>query len=410
MFFVDRNRSKVQECIFVTHIKNIPQMFEHHSYLSFMTDIIHRIILLQKESSSMGNQRGQNCLIFTGSLSSSTTTLMDNNNDNVPSVVHIEEDSVQIALNPNFESIHELFQKLKYVHHIQLTQFTKLVFMDHNFTQLPTNLASVLPNIKELTITSCKYYNNMDSSIDQFLNLRQINFVKCPALKSLNSMEHISERSKLRHFVFDMCGLEVKPSDTWAEGLQALGRLRVNPMNDCVSITIGSCDQLQSLPSTIGYLKNLPLRLDITFNHRLRRLPHAMGDLIYLKSLICRVSKHITKESLPWSMGRLNPSVLVWLPKKDGIMTIRDLEPYFSQSRKRFLYGLVHLKIALDRFHFKLQHDRKGDQQKHQQQHQQHQHQQQQYDADKNDEETSSKEEMENLRLIIDDIRIECIL
>jgi hypothetical protein len=379
-------------------------MIEHHSYLSFMTDIIHRIILLQKEcTSTMGKQRGQNCLIFTGSPSRSTTSsmIMNNNDDNVPSVLHIEEeDSVQIALNPNFESIHELFQKLKHVHHVQLTQFTKLVFMDYNFTQLPTNLASVLPNIKELTITSCKYYNNMDSSIDQFLNLRQINFVKCPALKSLNSMEHMSERSKLRHFVFDMCGLEVRPSDTWAEGLQALGKLRVNPMNDCVSITIGSCDQLQSLPSTIGYLKNLPLRLDITFNSRLRRLPHALGDLIYLKSLICRVSKHITKESLPWSMCRLNPSVLVWLPKKDGIMTIRDLEPYFSQSRKRFLYGLVHLKMALDRFHVKLQHDRKDERHKHRRQ------QQQKCDADDDE----SSKEMENLRLMIDDIHIECIL
>ena len=99
-------------------------------------------------------------------------------------------------------------------------------------------------------------------------------------------------------------------------------------------------------------------------------------------------------------MCRLNPSVLVWLPKKDGIMTIRDLEPYFSQSRKRFLYGLVHLKMALDLFHVKLQHDRKYERHKHRRQ------QQQKCDADDDE----SSKEMENLRLMIDDIHIECIL
>jgi hypothetical protein len=346
-----------------------------------MTEIIHRLILLQKEYTLGKSQH--NCLIVSGRRVS--------HSNSVPSV-HIEEDSVQIELNPNFESIHTLFQELKHVHHVKLIQFTKLVFVDHDFTHLPTNLASVLPNIKELTITSCKHYNNMDSSVDQFLCLRHINFVKCPELKSLSSLANISERCKLRHFVFDMCGLEVQPYDTWSEGLCALGKLRINPKTDCVSITIGSCDQLKSLPSSIGYLKNIPLRLDITFNNCLRRLPHALGDLIYLKSLICRVSKHISKDSLPWSMGRLHPNVLVWLPKKEGIMTIRDLEAHFSQSRRKFFYGFVMLKIALDRFHIRLQ--------------QRHHHRNEEQDECCSE----NKDEMESLRLMVDDIRIECIL
>lgn len=354
-----------------------------------MTDIIHHLLHLQSESKVRTSQQ-HNCLIISGRHASNAPGSVQSS----ALLLHIEEDSIQIELNPNFDSIHDLFQELKYNHHVKLTQFTKLVFVDHNFTQLPTNLASVLPNIQELTITSCKKFNNMDSSIDQFLHLRQINCVKCPALKSLSSLANMSEGCTLRHFVFDMCGLEVRPSDTWSEGLRALGKLRIHPKKDCVSITIGSCDQLESLPSTIGYLKNIPLRLDITFNNRLRRLPHALGDLVYLKSLICRVSKHITIDSLPWSMGRLQPNVLVWLPKTDGIRTIGDLEPHFSKSRKRFFYGLVQLKIALDRFHSRLQH-------------------RDEYDHDRRpyeEEDCREDEEMKSLQLMVNDIQIECIL
>lgn len=354
----------------------------------------------------------RNCLIF--------TNRGDEQDDHIP-YVRIEDDSVQIETDSTFECIYEIFSSLQKDHDpqhpLKMMQFTKLVFVNHTFTHLPWNISNILPNIQDLTITSCPNYCDMDSSVRPFFKLQQINCIKCPSLKSLNSLSRIPPDSKLRNFVFDMCGLRVTRKDNWSEGFQALGKIRMNqhddlnelktprsrhrhpPNNDsCISITIGSCDKLQSIPSSLGYLKDIPLRIDITFNPRLRRLPPNLGDLVQLKSFICRQNKYIHKENLPWSMGRLPTNVPIWLPNKDGILTIGDLEPVFRASRRRFFRGLVHLKIVLDRFHrrmvVQLEDKKKNQKQK------------QQYSYMKS---AVYEEQLEDLRLIVNDVHIECI-
>lgn len=376
-----------------------------------VADRIVNHLIKTKESrlfntSSTGPALQRNCLIF--------TSRGDHQDDQIP-YVHIEEDSVQIETDSTFECIHEVFESLQrknqnqpHHYHLKMMQFTKLVFVNHTFTHIPWNIANVLPNIQDLTITSCPNYRDMDSSVRLFPKLQQINFIKCPSLQSLNSLSRIPPESNLRIFVFDMCGLRVTNKDDWSDGFKAIGKIRVSRNHELemvpsprrpskfsssskiskgsyISLTIGSCDKLQSIPSSIGYLKDIPLRIDITFNPRLRRLPPNLGDLANLQSLICRVSKYIHKESLPWSMGRLPPNIPIWLPNKDGILTIGDLGPAFRESRKRFFRGLVHLKVVLDRFCRRMREEKR-------------------YRKS-----ASYEEQVEDLCLIVNEVHIECV-
>ena len=244
-----------------------------------------------------------------------------------------------------------------------------VTFGGFDFEELPQNIGQVLIELKYCIFIDCPNVSSLGTTVCQFPLLQVLVCRCCPSLTSFSSLEVLPRNSLLCNVAFKDCGLQVTSDDGWDKGLQALGRTTASM---CI-LTIQNCPYLKVLPSSIINLsKKSCTQIVLVSNSALKRLPLELGDLRNLKTL--RIHHCPQIQELPWTMSRIpecsisvndNPVLIENLAEfviiNDGQkmancasrssfrIKVSEIEAYFKDRRRRFIMGIIKLKIYLHR-------------------------------------------------------------
>lgn len=239
-----------------------------------------------------------------------------------------------------------------------------------NFTMvsLPNNLHRLFPNVKLVRIVNCPRLSSLSAVVNQFVHLTHLSCVGCESLSSLASLLTLPVESHLKTLEFCRCGLRVTSEDDWKPGMEGLARMGRGPeihgVADTMHLLIKGCDSLDCIPPSIGILSDTAKDLVVLYlkgNKNLRHLPHVLGEIPKLNSLVIDNCPRITR--LPWSLSRtgIELSGMGKLISSLGLKNeARGCEPYFtiqpgaldryfSAYRKRLCRGLFRLVMLVGR-------------------------------------------------------------
>ena len=250
---------------------------------------------------------------------------------------------------------------------------------NYSMATLPNNLHRLFPNVNSAQIVNCPRFSSLSTAVSQFGNLTRLSCEGCESLTSLKTLSALPIESHLQAIVFCRCGLRVTSDDDWAPGMEALARLgrrchchQVHQTNtsiseersDYIHITISSCDSLDRIPASIGKLSKTKKDMVLLYlkrNNNLRHLPHILGEIPKLNTLVIDSCPKLTR--LPWSLSRtaIDLSNMGELISSLGLISQSNLfapfftidpgtlDPYFKVYRRKFCRGLFRLAVLVGR-------------------------------------------------------------